>query len=169
LQEASDVTGRGARSVEDLPPPNAHRAEPVDRGLEVPLEVGVPAAARGVAQTAVELDYLPEVLVHHVPVERAPARVAHLATSRRETMGSLDPRQVAVLQDGAGALVHVAQDAGEELPAGQARAGRRRVEQPLGRRPPSLDGIGERRHRGDVVPRLGGHVHEGVLNAHPRR
>ena len=117
---------------------------------------------------AVELDDLPD-RIDDVPVERAVGRVAELAFGDRQSVRTLDERQVAVLEDRARALPEIGEHPVQEGPAGDPRP---RVEGRHGCVPAWCAAPGRRRpERRSRRTRRGcrSHVDQGLLDAHAWR
>ncbi len=105
--------------MDDLSVGESHGAPPVDRSVEVSLEVAITLRGRVVEEAPVELH--DELAVVGIAIDDARRRqVPHLPPRPRQPVGPLDPREVAVLEHRARPVGHVGQDA-----ASQARRGTR--------------------------------------------
>lgn len=107
-------------------------------------------------EAAVELDHETFGRVRHVADDRAPAvRRPGLASSRGESMSSLDVAEVTVLQHGVRTLGHVSQHGDQRGPALEVAQPLECTEQPRHVGPALLAGIGQHGDRACEVPLRG--------------
>lgn len=167
--QRGDLGRGGAPPVEDLAPADAHGVLAHQRRVEVALHVRVPLARRVVAESTVELDDQPVIVLDVAVDHPVTTPVTHLTITLGQPVWPDDPSQVTVLQDRARPCGDVGQDAAQPGPARGAATRCQLICQPLCGGPSSLHHVGEHPERLEVGDRAAGHVDGRVVVPQARR
>jgi hypothetical protein len=141
---------------------------PLDRSVEVAVEVAVPLRCGVVEQAAVELDR--QAVVLGVAVDHAQGgRRAYLPLRPWQPVGALHAAQVALLEHGARSRRDVLQDGRKPSTPRSPFARREHVAQADRGRAPRLHSTGQHVQRGELGRRRNGHVERCLLVSQARR
>ena len=134
------------------PPPSRTVLRPSTAASEVVVEIAVALLDGVVKETAVELHVQVMAPVGHVAEHHAlSGEGAILAATAGEPVWPFDPRQVTVLQNGAGARLEIGEDAGKPLAPADPASFVHRGEQSGRRRTPVLAELRPHRDTGHLV------------------